>query len=111
MGEKFTQGEWEVREREANFQNIHWFGFEIIAGKHRICMSQTDDDKNIPQMQANAALLKTAPEMLEMLDEVGSDLAVALASTPGIECEVWQEILKEDVQKICTVLKKARGEK
>lgn len=34
----------------------------------------------------------------------------AFASTPGIESEVWRDILQEDIQKICAVLKKARGE-
>lgn len=78
-----------------------------IKKKHP-CTGIIDFDHT--EMRANAALIAAAPDMLEMLDEVGSDLAVALASTPGIESEIWQDILKEDIQKICAVLKKARGE-
>ena len=51
-----------------------------------------------------------ADEMAEMLDEVASDLTVAFASQPGIEDKIWQDILKEDIENICNLLKKARGE-
>lgn len=106
--EKFTQGEWEAETRILSFNDVFRFGFQVITKEKRVCFCETDDAKNIDEMSANAALIAAAPEMLEMLDEVGSDLAVAFASTPGIESKIWQDILKEDIQKICAVLKKAR---
>ena len=68
--EKFTQGEWEVEEREANIRGIHLYGFLIQTKEHRICKCQTDNDRNIPVMRANAALIAAAPGMYAKLKTV-----------------------------------------
>lgn len=68
--EKFTHGEWEIEEREAHIRDTHMFSFAIMTKEHRICMCQTDDDRNIPQMRANAALIAAAKEMYEELKQL-----------------------------------------
>ena len=122
MCERFTQGEWtaHIGIMEPTFVHTGKEDDYVDGETPVICelhhgikkkhQKSVGFDFDSSEMRANAHLIAAAPEMLKMLDEVGSDLAVALASTPGIECEVWQDILKEDIQKICTVLKKARGE-
>lgn len=93
MTEKFTQGEWEIEEREAHCKGFELYGFAIMTETKRICMCQTDNPGNIPQMQANAALIAAAPEMYRMLK---------ILHTIVGEGSVAMEIDK--------VLKKARGE-
>lgn len=96
--EKFTQGEWEVEEREANIRDTHLFGFAILTKKHRICMCQTDDDRNIPQMRANAALIAAAPNMYALLK---------LMTEPTFMGATIPQYLRSAIE---SVLKKARGE-
>lgn len=100
MTEKFTQGEWEVEEREANLRDTHLFGFAILTKKHRICMCQTDDDRNIPQMRANAALIAAAPEMYRMLKYLAD----------GVRYGGIQHTDRSLAAEIENLLKKARGE-
>ena len=99
MNENFTQGEWEIEEREMNLRDIHLFSFSIMTKKHRICMCQTDDDKNIPQMKANAALIAAAPEMYALLKMIADPTTFMGAKT--------DEVLRTAIE---AVLKKARGE-
>lgn len=94
MSEKFTQGEWEIEEREAHIRDTHMFAFAIMTKEHRICMCQTDDDRNIPQMRANAALIAAAPELYECVCDALTDLEMS-------------EGMRAHFEK---VLKKARGE-
>lgn len=68
--EKFTQGDWEIEERSAHFGSYSMYGFSIQTKEHRICMCQTDDDRNIPTMQANAALIAAAPEMYRFIKQL-----------------------------------------
>jgi hypothetical protein len=98
--EKFTQGEWEIEEREMNIRDTHMFGFAIMTKKHRICMCETDDDRNIPQMKANAALIAAAPEMYKFIAWLGSveGQCAILTKDPEI------------VRKAHAILKMARGE-
>lgn len=102
MTEKFTPGPWKSRPGNTT----------VLDKKDRPIAMVYRAEYYRPKEEsfANVALIKAAPEMVEILDEVGSDLAVAFASTPGIESKIWQDILKEDIQKICAVLKKVRGE-
>jgi hypothetical protein len=100
MSEKFTQGEWEIEEREMNIRDTHMFGFSIMTKEHRICMCQTDDDRNIPQMKANAALIAAAPEMYKIIGWLGS--------VEG-QCAILTKD-SEIVRKAHAILKKARGE-
>lgn len=98
--EKFTPGAWEIEEREAHIKDMHLWKFGIMTKEHRICMCQTDDDRNIPQMKANAALIAAAPEMYRMLKYLAD----------GIR---WGEIQHTDrslAAEIEKLLKKARGE-
>lgn len=69
MTEKFTRGEWEIEERSASFNGLRRFGFQVISPKERkrVCYSETDDERNIPEMRANAALIAAAPEMYDVL--------------------------------------------
>ena len=94
MTEKFTPGPWEIEEREANIRDMHLYGFSIQTKEHRLCMCQTDDDRNIPVMKANAALIAAAPELYECLCDVMTDLEMSEGMRAHME----------------TVLKKARGE-
>lgn len=104
--EKFTQGKWDILDCRENPGADYDYSIVDSDGWYIAHI----ENCGLEEQEANAALIATAPEMLETLDEVGSDLAVAFASTPGIESKIWQDILKEDIQKICAVLKKARGE-
>ena len=74
--EKFTQGEWEVEEKSASLNGLTWFGFQVISPeiRKRVCYSETDDEKNIPEMQANTNLIAAAPEMYECICDALSDL-------------------------------------
>lgn len=94
MNDKFTPGPWEIEERSAHFGSYSMYGFSIQTKAHRICMCQTDDDRNIPTMQANAALIAAAPELYECLCDVMTDLEMS-------------EGMRAHFEK---VLKKARGE-
>jgi hypothetical protein len=67
MKEKFTPGEWEIEEYSMSFGDTERFAFQILTPTKRICQCQTDDEKNIPVMQANAALIAAAPEMYNVL--------------------------------------------
>lgn len=101
MSEKFTPGAWEIEERSAHFGSYSMYGFSIQTKEHRICMCQTDDDRNIPTMQANAALIATAPAMYEMLKYLAD----------GIRWGGMQHTDRSIAQKIEDLLKKARCEK
>ena len=68
--EKFTPGPWEIEEREANIRDMRLYGFSILTKEHRICMCQTDDDRNIPQMKANANLIAAAPDMYRFIKQL-----------------------------------------
>lgn len=94
--EKFTQGEWTVEEKSAILNCLTWFGFQVISQekRKRICYSETDDKKNIPEMKANAALIAAAPDMYRMLEQLHG----TLSKVP---------VLQGEIEK---VLKKARGE-
>lgn len=111
MAEKFTPGEWRAEIEDHSFCDTGDYitEFWVVTGKN-IGIAQCFDNSviNEEEAEANCHLIAAAPEMYEMLDEVGSDLAMAFTSVPGIESEIWQEILKEDVEKICAILKKAR---
>ena len=94
MSEKFTKGIWEIEERSAHFGSYSMYGFSIQTKAHRICMCQTDDDRNIPQMKANAALIAAAPELYECVCDALTDLEMS-------------EGMRAHFEK---VLKKVRGE-
>lgn len=94
MNEKFTPGEWKIEERQSRFGDMELYGFAILTETKRICMCQTDDGRDIPQMKANASLIAAAPEMYRLLQQLHG----SLQSVP---------ILQAEIEK---VLKKARGE-
>ena len=98
MTEKFTPGEWKIEERQAHCKGFELYGFAILTETKRICMCQTDDPENIPQMKANAALIAAAPEMYRVLD------AIYDVMMDSSDCGTIP------VDKIEAVLKKARGE-
>jgi hypothetical protein len=102
MTEKFTQGEWFVEEKSANLHGLAWFGFQVISPekRKRVCYSETDDKKNIPQMQANAALIAAAPEMYRMLKYLAD----------GVRYGGIQHTNRSLAAEIENLLKKARGE-
>jgi hypothetical protein len=113
MTEKFTKEPWEISDMSCHDAMDNFtvcFHIGVSSTGEMIADCQSDNKADYERVRANAHLIKAAPEMYEMLDEVGSDLAMAFTSVPGIESEIWQEILKEDVEKICAILKKARGE-
>ena len=97
--EKFTPGKWEIEERSAHSGSYSMYGFSIMTNKHRICMCQTDDDRNIPQMKANAHLISAAPEMYALLKMIADPTTFMGAQT----CEELRTAIN-------AVLKKARGE-
>jgi hypothetical protein len=96
MSEKFTPGEWKVNEKTMECGNLYRYGFEVVSPdvRKRVCYSETDEQKNVEQMQANAALIAAAPEMYRMLEQLHG----ALAAVPVLQVEIEK------------VLKKARGE-
>lgn len=67
--EKFTQGEWEVEERSEALYGCTWVGFLVFAPEtgQIICCSETESEKNIPEMQANVSLITAAPKMYGVL--------------------------------------------
>ena len=95
MTEKFTQGAWQIEERSMRCGDITRFGFQVISPemRKRVCYSETDDEKNIPEMQANAALIAAAPEMYRTLEFLRTILGAGSVS-----------------MEVDKVLKKARGE-
>ena len=99
--EKFTPGEWEIEEREAHIRNTHMFAFAIMTKEHRICMCQTDDDRNIPQMRTNAHLIAAAPDMYRVLSGICGEKSAQCCNYAPESCEVCS---------IRKALKKARGE-
>lgn len=103
MTEKFTRGEWFVEEKSANLHGLTWFGFQVISPekRKRICYSETDDKKNTPEMQANAALIAAAPEMHRVLSGICLEKSAQICKFAPESCEVCQ---------IRKALKKARGE-
>ena len=94
MTEKFTPGEWKIEERQAHCNGFELYGFAILTETKRICMCQTDDPENIPQMQANAALIAAAPDLFECVCDALTDLQMSEGMRNHFE----------------QVLKKARGE-
>lgn len=94
--EKFTPGDWEIEERQARFGDMELYGFAILTETKRICMCQTDDGRNIPQMKANAYLIAAAPEMKRVLARL-------------IELTDYSELVGI-IADAKSVLKKARGE-
>ena len=98
--EKFTPGKWEIEERQAHFKSFELYGFDIHTQSKRICVSQTDDPANIPQMQANAHLIAAAPEMYALL-------SVILSPTAMMSQQFRDTGLRTAIE---NVLKKARGE-
>jgi hypothetical protein len=101
MTEKFTQGEWKIEERQAHCKGFELYGFAILTETKRICMCQTDDPENIPQMRANAALIAAAPQMYSKLKTV-----LALCEG-GLLRKTRCDILGAEINQL---LKKARGE-
>jgi hypothetical protein len=109
--ETFTPGNWRrAMNKSRNGKTVRGLSNCRIENKNGVVIAFTVPQKSRQEQVANTNLLATAPEMYEMLNEVASDITLAMASYPGIEDEIWQEILKEDVQKIIKLLKKARGE-
>lgn len=100
--EKFTQGEWKVEEKSASFNGLTWFGFQVISPekRKRVCYSETDEEKNIPEMQANAYLIAAAPEMYRMLKYLAD----------GVRWGGIQHTDRSLALEIENLLKKARGE-
>jgi hypothetical protein len=99
--EKFTLGEWEIEERQARVGDMELYGFAILTEKKRICMCQTDDGRNIPQMKANAALIAAAPEMYRCLQGICFEKSAQICQYAPESCKVCR---------IGKNLKKARGE-
>lgn len=130
MSENFTQGEWKVEEREANIRGIHLYGFLIQTKEHRICKCQTDNDRNIPVMKANAALIAAAPGMyrnekanlhviktllkvyeeLQRLFSTDEEVQKAFPNMPTWTLERIISELKNRINETEETLKKARGE-
>lgn len=101
MTEKFTPGEWKIEERQAHCKGFELYGFAILTETKRICMCQTDDPENIPQMQANAALIAAAPEMYRVLSGICLEKSAQICKYAPESCKVCR---------ISKALKKARGE-
>lgn len=98
MTEKFTPGVWEIEEQQAHCKGFEFYRFAILTETKRICMCQTDDPENIPQMQANAALIAAAPAMYALLK---------LMTEPTFMGSMLPQELRSTAEQI---LKKARGE-
>ena len=94
MTEKFTPGEWEVEEHELAVGNYAMVGFRIRTDSKIICAAKSNELKNKPEMQANAALIAAAPEMYRTLEFLRTILGAGSVS-----------------MEVDKVLKKARGEK
>lgn len=94
MTEKFTQGEWEAETRVLSFNDIFRFGFQVKTENKRVCFCETDNEKNIDEMSANAALIAAAPDLFECVCDALTDLQMPEGMRNHFEA----------------VLKKARGE-
>lgn len=110
MTEKFTPGEWEIEERSAHFGSYSAYRFAIMTNKHRICMCQTDDDRDIPTMQANAALIASAPTLYKMLKLACHELTIVADWCGENGMKGDEQCYYNLVNGIQDVLKKARGE-
>lgn len=110
MIEKFTLGEWKVNEKTMQGGNLYRYGFEVVSpdNRKRVCYSETDEQGNVEQMQANAALIASAPDMYWMLLSLQGDFR-ALAINPNVSEQVKAVAWLND-KKIEAMLKKARGE-
>lgn len=102
MSEKFTPGKWEVNEKTMECGNLYRYGFEVVSPdvRKRVCYSETDEQKNVEQMQANAHLISAAPDMYRMLKYLAD----------GIRWGGMQHTDRSLAAEIENLLKKARGE-
>jgi len=66
---KHTEGNWRY---SANYSEITTSRIGILEGSKKIC-SISDFDKKTEEVKANAKLIATAPEMLEVLETIEND--------------------------------------
>jgi hypothetical protein len=99
MTEKFTPGEWRIEEHELAVGNCEMFGFRIRADKI-ICAAQSNELKDKPEMQSNAALIAAAPEMYHLLEYLAD----------GVRFGGLQHTDRSLAAEIENLLKKAKGE-
>lgn len=101
--ENFTQGEWEIEEKEMGCGTLFRYGFQVVCWekRRRIAYMETCSLGDKEEMQANAAILKTAPKMYRKLETV-------LALCEGnllrkTRCDILGQEIRE-------LLREARGE-
>lgn len=112
MNEKFTPGEWEVNEKTMECGNLYRYCFEVISPdvRKRVCYSETDEQKNAEQMQANAALIAAAPQLYKMLKLACYEIEIMANYCEENNMERDAQSYTNLVFYIHKVLKKARGE-
>ena len=54
----------------------------VFAGKKRICSGICDDVRLVKEAEANSALIEAAPDILEALEEVKSELDAYVPTCP-----------------------------
>jgi hypothetical protein len=96
MSEKFTQGEWFVEDWQGVTNVDH--DYSIIAGTGEYIAHI--ENCNLGEQEANANLIRTAPEMYALL-------SIILSPTAMMSQQFRGEGLRTAIE---NVLKKARGE-
>ena len=95
MNEKFTQGEWEIEDRRE--ESGSEYDYSIIAGDWYVANIVYN---GMEEQEANANLIRTAPEMYALL-------SIILSPTAMMSQQFRDEGLRTAIE---NVLKKARGE-
>lgn len=111
MTEKFTKEPWEISDMSGvdamdNFTVCFHIG--VSSTGEMIADCQSDNKADYERVKANAHLIKAAPEMYWMLEELKADLKY-LTINPNVS-ELVKASAWMDIKHIDRVLKKARGE-